>query len=145
MIDLPDNLFGFAIIPKTALRPNQSTYFATLSFQLPPLSYYIFYIEQGFSVSEEWIPAGKRFSIWYANFSISQNSLIESRIGVESQSNQGNITWLARKWGYGDTDYLAGVFFDFEALTRPIYYIANYSNDTVYVDFTVFGVVEVII
>ena len=144
-MDLPDNMFGFAIIPKTALRPNQQPYFANVSFALSPLSYTIFYIEQGFSVSEQWIPLGKRFSIWYVVFSISQNSLIESRIGVESANNPGVITWLASQWGYGKTEYLSGVFFDFEQNTRPVYYIGNYASNVVYVDFVVFGIVEAII
>jgi hypothetical protein len=145
MMDLPDNMFGFAIIPRTALRPNQSPYFASISFTLPANSATTFYIEDGFSVGEEWIPLGKRFSIWYSVFTINQNSLIRAAIGVESSSNPGNITWLALRWGYGVAEFLSGVFFDFEAGTRPVYYIANYSSSNVIVDFTVFGVVEVII
>jgi len=145
VIDLPDNVFGFALIPRTALRPNQQPYFATTTFILPAQSGATFYIEDGFSVGQEWIPLGQRFSIWYAVFTISQNSLIRTAIGVESSENPGVITWLASQWGYGKAEYLSGVFFDFEQGTRPIYYIANYSSSDVYVDFTVFGVVEVII
>ena len=145
MFDLPDNMFGFALIPKTALRPNQQPYFATVMFQLAPTSATTFLIEQGFSYGEPWIPLGKRFSIWYAIFTIDQNSLIQTAIGVESQQNQGQITWLATQYGYGKAEYLSGVFFDFEANTRPVYYIANFSDSVVYVNFTVFGVVEVII
>ena len=145
MIDLPDNMFGFALIPRTSLRPTQQPYFATTSFTLPAQTATAFYIEDGFSIGQEWIPLGQRFSIWYAVFTISQNSLIRTAIGVESSENPDEITWLALQWGYGKTEYLSGVFFDFEQETRPIYYIANYSSNDVYVDFTVFGVVEVII
>jgi hypothetical protein len=145
MIDLPDNMFGFAIIPRTALRPNQQPYFAATSFTIPALSAVVFHIEDGFSVDQAWIPTGQRFSIWYASFTINQNSLIRCLIGVESSTNPGVYTWLASKWGYGACEFLSGVFFDFESGTRPKYYIANYSNSSVDVDFTVFGVVEVII
>jgi len=145
MIDLPDNMFGFALIPRTALRPNQQPYFASATFELEAYSYEEFRIEAGFAKYQPWVPLGQRFSIWYVIFSISQNSLIETAIGVESSQNPGDITWLALQWGYGKTEYLSGVFFDFEQGTRPVYYIGNYSPNKVYVDFTVFGVVEVII
>lgn len=145
MMDLPDWQYGFALIPRTALKPTQSAYFAITSFDLPPKSYYTFYIGQGFSIDNKWIPAGQKFSIWWAKFSISQNSLIRAGVGVESSDNPGYITLLALAFGYGQVEFLSGIFFDFEAGTRPVYYIANYSDNTVTVDFVVFGVTEMII
>jgi len=144
-MDLPDNMFGFAVIPRTALRPNQQPYFATDSILVGPKSYYTFLIEDGFAIGEPWVPLGKRFSIWYCAFTIPQNSLIRTAIGVQTAENPGEVTWLALQWGYGRTEYLSGIFFDFEQNTRPVYYVANYSDNAVVVDFFVFGVVEVII
>jgi len=50
MIDLPDNMFGFAIIPKTALRPNQQPYFAAATIILPAYSTITFRIGAGFCI-----------------------------------------------------------------------------------------------
>lgn len=145
MKDLPDWQYGFALIPRTALRPNQQPYFATTTFLLPALTYTEFTIEKGFDQQHEYVTAGQRFSIWWVNFSIDQNSLIETWIGVEGPAIPIGAYRLAQAWGYGKTEYLAGIFFDFEANTRPYYGIANYSDSDVYVDFVVYGVVEVIV
>lgn len=145
MRDLPDWQYGFALIPRTALRPSQQPYWAVAGFELDPYSYTTFMIEKGFDYYNEWIPTGKRFSIWWLKFSTDQNSLIETRVYVESSNNPGSLTVLAGQWGYGQTEYLSGIFFDFESGTRPIYYIANYSDSKITVDFVVFGVTEVII
>ena len=145
MIDLPDNVFGFAIIPRTALRPNQQPYWGVVYLEVPPETWYAYYIGAGFSETEEWIPLGRRFSIWYAVFTATQNSLIKTAIGVESQENPGYVTILTVQFGYGKTEYPAGVFFEFEPGTRPWYYVFNYSSNTIGVYATVFGVTEVII
>ncbi|MEM2526050.1 MAG: hypothetical protein QXI49_07670 [Candidatus Methanomethylicaceae archaeon] len=47
---MPDFQFGFSIIPRTALKPNQSAYFATTSFQVPPNSSALIKIGLGFSI-----------------------------------------------------------------------------------------------
>ena len=145
MIDLPDNSFGFALIPRTALRPTQSPYFATVLLTLGPYSSITFLVESGFTRDEPWVPAGHRFSIWYVIFSISQNSLIETAIGAQFQEDEGRIMWLATQLGYGKTEYLSGVFFDFEQFTRPVYHITNFSPNDIYVDFTVFGITEAVV
>jgi len=143
--DLPDWVFGYALLPRTALRPNQSPYYATTSFTLSPEGEATFWIEAGYAIDEPWVPSGRRFSIWYACFSIDQNSLIRTIIGVTDEEAWPVVTPLATKHGYGHTEYLSGILFDFEPGTRPIYYIKNYSDATVIVDFTVFGIEEVII
>jgi len=145
MMDLPDWQFGFALIPRTALRPHQEPYFAAFSATINPNSGAIFVIGKGFSVDEEWVPPGKRFSIWNAFFSIDNNSLIETRIGVEFAANPGSITWLAGKFGYGYAEYYSGIFFDYNPNSRPVYYIWNFNDVAVTLDFTIFGVVEVIV
>ena len=144
-IDLPDFQYGFSIIPRTALKPNQSSYFATTSFQVPPNSSALIKIGLGFSISEEWIPIGKKFSIWYVSFTANDNCLLETGIAVEMKNNPGQYTFLALKHGYGIAEYLSGIFFDFEQETRPVYYVYNFSNKTITVFLTVFGVTEVII
>lgn len=144
-IDLPDWQYGFSIIPKTALKPNQSSYFATTLFQLPPKSSVIVKIGLGFTINEEWIPFGKKFSIWYVSFTADENCLIDTGIAVESQENPGQYTFLALKHGYGNAEYLSGVFFDFEQMTRPVYYVYNHSDNTITIFLTIFGVVEVIV
>jgi len=143
--DLPDWVFGYALLPRTALRPNQSPYFATTSLTITALSSVEFTIEAGYAKNLEWIPAGRRFSIWFACFTIDQNSLIRTQIGVEEKTAPGVITALAKKFGYGQAEYLSGVLFDFEPDTRPVYTVANYSGVDVTLDFTVFGIEEVML
>ena len=145
MMDLPDWSYGFALIPRTALRPTQEPYFAFAQITVPAYSYVQFYIGEGFTIDEEWVPVGQRFSIWYACFSVNTNCLIETKIGVEQASNPGTVTILAGKWGFGEAEYLSGVFFDFEQNTRPIYYCANYSEGDITLYVTIFGVVEKIV
>jgi len=145
MMDLPDWQFGFALIPRTALRPTQSPYWATTYVTVPANSYRLFTIGKGFSIDKEWIESGERFSIWYVIFSIDQNSLIEAGVGVEEKENPGTVNLLALRYGYGKEEIPAGIFFDFEANTRPVYYIANYSSVDVTCDFIVFGVIEKIV
>jgi len=144
-LDFPDWSYGTAIVPRTALRPNQIPYFATIQVIVPARTANIFYIGKGYTDELEWIPENKRFSIWYVIFTIDQNSLIDTAVGAEKKAEPGTMFWVAARHGYGHAEYPAGIYFEYDPDTRPVYYIANYSYRSVVMDLTVFGIEEVIV
>jgi len=140
--DMPDWYSGFALIPKTSLRPSQIPYFATVSVTVPGKSTVSFYIADGYAPDLAYVPLGSRFSIWHICFSSVQNSLAFTEIMVEKKDEPGVYTALATQYGYGKTEYPAGIYFDFDTDTRPIYRVTNYAGNTITVAMTIFGVEE---
>jgi len=141
-LDLPDWTLSAAIIPRTALRPTQSPYFACAIETFAPWESKRLVIEKGYSVEYEWIPSGKRFSIWYVLVSSLPNATIGLVIEVEEKAAPGTYTALAARKGYGDVEFLSGIFFDFEANTRPVYRIFNWHDESREIVLTIFGVEE---
>lgn len=145
VMDLPDWQFGFAIIPRTVLRPNQSVYWASTSVIVPPQSSVITTIGQGYTIGDPWIPEGQTFSIWYVIFSANQNSLMLTAILLEGSGSPGQYTVMGWRYGYGEAEYPAGIFYEFWPGSRPVYYVYNFADNEITVAITIFGVVEKII
>jgi len=143
--DLPDWIFGYALLPRTALRPNQEPYFMTTIIEVSAKEFVAFVIGAGYSPLYKWVPEGRRFSIWYLSYTANQNSLIEVGIKVEKKEEPGVYTGVATKFGYGEIEFLSGILCDFEYNTRPVYYIENYSDVKIRVALTLFGIEEVVL
>ena len=141
-LDLPDWLHSTAILPRTSLSPWQRAYYLAWVITVPADSWVITRPVFGFTDEWEWIPIGYKFSIWWACISTYQNSLIEGRIGAERKEAVGEYEWMARRSGYGDVTFEGGMLFDYIWDTRPVYYIANYLDGDIYVNLTVFGIIE---
>jgi len=68
--------------------------------------------------------------------------MIEGRIGVERKEAEGEYEWMARRSGYGDVAFEGGMLFDYVSYTRPVYYVANYLDEKIYVNLVIFGIIE---
>jgi len=141
-VDLPDWAFGVGVIPRHALRPTQSPYFAVITPIVEANSHARFYVEDGYAKEKPWVPIGKRFSIWYVLCTTLPNAASALVIEVESQDNPGSYTALAGAKGYERIEFPGGVLFDFEANTRPIYHIYNFGNMNRQFVITIFGIEE---
>jgi hypothetical protein len=142
MVDLPDWTFASGIIPRTLYVPVQDSYFLSYSTSIPPATRKEIRILSGFGPGLPWVPIGYMFAINYAVVTADQNSLIAFDIGEENINNEGNPDWIARRFGYGSAEFLFGLNYVFFPNTRPVYAIANYLDEEVYVVIIVNGILE---
>jgi len=142
MVDLPDWTFASGIIPRTLYVPVQDSYFLAYSTSISPASRKEIRILEGFGPGLPWVPVGYVFAINYAVVTADQNSLVALDIGEENPANVGNPDWIARRYGYGEAEFLLGLNYIFYPNTRPVYAVTNFLDEEICVVLIVNGILE---